>query len=216
MLDHLPASDPAAQRSRRDLVRINALMLQPVIMASLLKRHVARPPRTVLEIGAGDGSFSLAWARRLKERWPKTELILLDKTAFDAPAHERIRSFGWTVRPVTADIFAWLAGQRPRVDLVVANLFLHHFEVPQLARIFAALAGTVCFVATEPRRNRFAYLASLSLGAVGANKVSRHDAPASVRAGFRDRELTALWQAPGTTYERAIGPFTHAFAAVRR
>jgi hypothetical protein len=47
--------------------------------------------------------------------------------------------------------------------------------------------------------------------------VTRHDAVVSVRAGFADRELSALWPS-GMTWtlrERARGLFSHCFVASR-
>jgi hypothetical protein len=52
--------------------------------------------------------------------------------------------------------------------------------------------------------------------ALGANDVTRHDAVASVRAGFRGRELSGLWPAGAAGWrlnERGIFPFTHLFHA---
>jgi hypothetical protein len=52
--------------------------------------------------------------------------------------------------------------------------------------------------------------------ALGANDVTRHDAVASVRAGFRGRELCGLWpkSAPGWRLgEHGVFPFTHLFHA---
>ena len=70
-------------------------------------------------------------------------------------------------------------------------------------------------VATEPLRTRPSLLASRLVGLIGANDVTRHDAPASVRAGFRGRELRALWEPRlgMVIAEQARMPFTHAFAA---
>ena len=218
ILDGLSAGDQRAQASRRDLRRINALMFHAGIMARLLRRHIARPPRRILEIGAGDGAFMLAVARRMAKRWPQVELTLLDRA--DLITGERIDEFatlGWRAETVIADVFDWLASPgRPRFDVVVANLFLHHFDDAGLADLFAGLRPLCAtFVATEPRRCATALAASRLLWAIGANEVTLHDAPASVRAGFSGAELSSLW--PGIegafVEERDIGPFTHVFVA---
>ena len=65
ILDGLAADDPAAIASRRDLVRVNALMFQDRIMIGLMRKHVRAGPLRILEIGAGDGRFMLAVARRV-------------------------------------------------------------------------------------------------------------------------------------------------------
>lgn len=218
ILDALSPDDPRAIASRRDLQRINALMFQAGIMTRLLKRHLTKPPRRILEIGAGDGAFMLAVAQKLAKRWPEVEFILLDRA--DLITNSRIREFlqlGWRAEAVTADVFEWLdrPGHR-RFDLITANLFLHHFDDAALARLFAGLRPlTAVFAATEPRRCIAALATSRLLSAIGANEVTLHDAPASVRAGFRGTELSELW--PGgpesSIEEREIGPFTHVFAA---
>ncbi len=218
ILDALSPDDPRAIASRRDLRRINALTFQAGIMTRLLKRHLIRPPRRILEVGAGDGAFMLAVGRKLATRWPEVELTLLDRA--DLIASARIKEFlqlGWRAEAVTADVFEWLdrAGHR-RFDLITANLFLHHFDDAALTRLFAGLRPlTAVFAATEPRRGPVALATSRLLWAIGANDVTLHDAPASVRAGFRGTELSKLW--PGgpesSIEEREIGPFTHVFAA---
>jgi hypothetical protein len=72
--------------------------------------------------------------------------------------------------------------------------FRASFRAIALSRLFRAVAQmTDCFVACEPRRTRKSLLASHLVGVIGANTVTRRDAVLSVRAGFRDRELTACW-----------------------
>jgi hypothetical protein len=58
---------------------------------------------------------------------------------------------------------------------------------------------------------------SRMLGVIGCNDVTRHDAVASVRAGFDDGELSALWpRDPGWTLtEHARAMFSHCFVARR-
>jgi 2-polyprenyl-3-methyl-5-hydroxy-6-metoxy-1,4-benzoquinol methylase len=219
ILDRLAEKDPRAIAARRDLVLVNRLMFQQAIMARLLGDHVASPPRRILEIGAGDGAFMLGVARRLAPRWPGVELTLLDRADLVTP--ERRAAFselGWRAKTVTADVFDWLrAVGDARFDVVIANLFLHHFANADLTRLFSALRPIApVFVATEPRRSGFAHAASRLLWAVGAGEVTRHDAPASVRAGFRGSELSALWPAKrDRLHERRAGLFTHVFAASR-
>lgn len=217
-LDDLPPGDPRAIGSRRDLALINRLMFQAAIMSRLLRDNLPRPPRRLLEIGSGDGRFMLAVAAKLARRWPGVELTLLDRAAVESDkTRKRFEDLGWRVTTVTADVFDWLATSGARFDAVTANLFLHHFSGAQLSRLFSALGSvSPVVIATEPHRNLFALGTTRLLWAIGANAVTRHDAPASVAAGFRGRELSGLWPASSaaTMHERRIGPFTHVFAAV--
>jgi hypothetical protein len=281
-LDHLPPDCPSAIASRRDLRRINRLSAQSAIAARALRRHLSRPPRRLLELGAGDGSGALQLARRLAGVWPGVTMVLLDRQDVVTPAIRRgFAAVGWRAEPVVTDVFAWLGrdhlrrlclksaagipdcegkeagvpsackgqghaaslpspwkgegqggGLRCRhsvrhhpapkaspdapFDAVLANLFLHHFDarLPELLAGIARLAPL--FIATEPRRDAFTLAGSRLVGLIGANAVTRHDAPVSVRAGFAGQELTALWPEHGwQTEERRAGLFTHLFVARR-
>jgi hypothetical protein len=219
-LDVLPASDPRAMRSRRDLARVNVVMRQAPIMARALLRNAAAPPRRILDLGAGDGAFMLSVARRLSARWPNVTVALLDQQSIVSAATLRaFEALGWRALPVAADALTYLqepADDAP--DIITANLFLHHFRQDDLAAIIERAAERApLFVACEPERRSYALAASKLLFALGCNDVSRHDATASVRAGFRGRELSALW--PGAKSwilrEELRLPFTHLFVAQR-
>ena len=197
-LDVLPHEDPRAVRSRRDLVRVNSLMGNVRIVARELA--CVKDLRSVVEIGAGDGSFLRAVLRRLGS--PRIEVHLVDRQPLGT---------------ITADVFDWLSDPAGlRVDAIVANLFVHHFETAQIRRMFALIAGrTRTFVACEPRRSTTALAGARLLGLMGCNDVTRHDAVVSVRAGFTRAELTALW--PSTNgwrcEERRRGLFSHSLVA---
>src|SRR5882724_3555267 len=57
-LDRLPAIDPRARSSRRDLARLNAIMLQPHLMSQLLLANASiASPKVIMDLGSGDGEF---------------------------------------------------------------------------------------------------------------------------------------------------------------
>jgi len=187
LLDHLPPDDARAVRSRGDLRRINAIMGN----ARIIARHLGTAQR-IADLGGGDGSLlrGLANRRGLK-------IINVD----------RIHGL---------DVFDFLASPGAPLDAIVANLFLHHLDAAGLRRLFAlAAARAPLFIACEPRRSRLALAASRLVGLIGANDVTRHDSVVSVRAGFRDRELSAAWPAGWQLLERPAWPFSHLFVARR-
>ena len=213
LLDTMPPEAPKARASRRDLRRINAVMLQARILTGLLTTHMSQPPRRIVEVGCGDGHATLAVMRRVGPAWTGGDLTLVDaQPVVSRRVLAEISALGWSVEVVTADVFDWL-GQAAPQDLAIANLFLHHFDGAALSRLLQAIArNSRMLVATEPRRSTLALIAARSVRAIGANAVTRHDAAASVRAGFRDAELTAQW--PGQVHlDAARGPLTQAFAA---
>ena len=211
ILDFLSPDDPRAIHSRRDLVRINAVMRQGAVMAKLLRDFPA--PKLLVDLGGGDGCFMLGVARRLAKRWQEVTVVIADRQPIvSAQTCARFAQLGWRCESLAGDIFDTLPTIKP--DLITANLFLHHLEGPALAQLFALAAGCARgFVACEPRRSAFALLGAKLVGALGANDVTRHDAVASVRAGFRGAELSAHWpkQDGWKFYEHGAFPFTHAF-----
>ena len=240
-LDGLAADDPAAVRSRRDLQRIHRVMgTQRILLGALVDLGTARPgaaPLCVLELGAGDGSLLLGVAEAMHSKPATTrpsrrvELSLLDRQRLVAQSTiERYAQAGWTATACVSDVAQWVAGgaqSQPqgsagtpsRWDLILANLFLHHFECSELAAMFGAIAAR-CerFFACEPRRGWAALAGSHLVGALGANAVTRGDAVLSVRAGFAGQELSALWPAPHTAWrlrEYSAAPFSHCFEATR-
>ena len=215
LLDSLPPDDPRAARSRRDLRRVNAWMRHHGIMAKALEHN--RPgvaPRRITELGAGDGSFLLGVGQKLAARWPAVNVTLLDRqnhVSAETPA--AFARLGWRAEFVVADVFNW-----PPADgeVVIANLFLHHFETARLAELFRLISRRAkLFIALEPRRAPWPLFCSRWLWAIGCNAVTRHDAVVSVRAGFSGQELSPLW--PDKTNwqlaERSAGVFSHLFIA---
>ncbi len=226
-LDELPADDPRAVRSRRDLKRVNRLMGSVSILLRELDRVVdaaaATPPHLV-ELGAGDGSLMLRIARQRKSQWRGMRLTLLDREpVVDAATLAEFRKLGWQVDVAAVDVFDWLVQpHHERKAIVCANLFVHHFAGQHLEQLLQGIAQRAqAFVCLEPRRARIALAGSHLLGAIGCNAVTRHDAVLSVHAGFRDGELRALW--PSTSQsggewnlsESAAGLFSHVFNATR-
>jgi hypothetical protein len=217
-LDALPPADRRALGSRRDLRRLNFWMgNRRQMQAALRKLFTEKPLRRLAELGAGDGTFLLRLARTLCRQWPEMAVTLVDRQpAISRSVLRAIEECGWNAEVVTADVFDWLAAER-QFDCLVANLFLHHFQSGALARLLALAGGSAAaFVACEPRRSPMGLFTGRLLWLLGCNSVTRHDAPISVRAGFRARELSSMWpRGNWQLEERRAGLFTHLFAARR-
>ena len=230
-LDHLAPDDPAAQRARRDLRRVNAFMGARGILERALEKALAATDETVggvgrrlriLEIGCGDGRLMLEVAKHRGDRWAGARLDLLDRQPIvDAATIAAYAAAGWQARPLVADVIDWAGAEAgERWDLIVANLFLHHFDGETLRRLLSACADRAdALAACEPRRSRFALAASHLILFLGANAVTRNDGVLSVRAGFVDHELGVAWPQGAATWrieEYDDGLFTHCLVAARR
>jgi 2-polyprenyl-3-methyl-5-hydroxy-6-metoxy-1,4-benzoquinol methylase len=222
LLDQLPADDIRAIRHRRDLRVINAIILQSGIMATAItEQWKCSCPRTLLDLGSGDGTFVLSVARRLAARWPGVTVTLLDqKDIVSNDTREAFAALGWSVQTSTGDVFECLRALRPSsIDVVTANLFLHHFDQRQLPELLARVSQlSQVFVACEPRRTKFALRSSRLLWMIGCSKMAMHDTAVSVRAGFKGNELSEIWPEKQSweLHEYAARLFTHCFAAHRR
>lgn len=195
----------------------------------------------ILELGAGDGTLMLTVAEALKnittanknanenEKKPLIDLTLLDRQTLVTPTTiTSYAALGWAAKSTIMDVLDWAETNTdaklkpyfsPRWDLIIVNLFLHHFEGAQLAILLNAIESRADrFFACEPSRGWFALASSHLIGALGVNAVTREDAVLSVRAGFRDTELTALWPAPAqwSLREYSAGLFSHCFKGERR
>lgn len=230
LLDSLPVDDPLAIGSRADLRRINRIMGATSLLARALD-PLLRDSGSVqlVELGAGDGSLLLRVAEQRADRWPQVDLQLLDLNPVVSDITlQQYRKLGWRCEVLRADVLDWLAqdGSSPRSRLsdavtgpvVIANLFLHHFDGDRLTDLLHGIAARArAVVCIEPRRSRGALLGSRLLGLIGCNQVTRHDAVVSVQAGFRGKELTARWPQDDCWRidEGNAGMFSHRLVAVR-
>jgi hypothetical protein len=221
LLDELPAGDRRAIGSRRDLQKVNAWMGHADIMRRALAGAFAdRSPRSIVELGAGDGTLLLRLAKSIAPRWKPLRVVLVDRQRLLSPRTKaEFAALSWDVESIEMDVFDWLQRPHPEhSDVTLANLFLHHFAEDDLRRlVWHAAQQTGFFLACEPQRVNFSLCAASLLGFIGCNDVSRHDAKISVRAGFAKNELSTLWPAGDgwRLMERQAGLFTHCFVAQR-
>jgi hypothetical protein len=216
-LDQLPPADPQALHSRRDLRRLNTLMRHHAILASQFLGFARQNPfDSITELGAGDGNFMLRAAQKISPSLPAQNVTLLDfKDNVSAQTLASFEKIGWHPQVLVADVFAWPAA---KTQVVVSNLFLHHFEPGPLRSLLSVIARRAeLFIAIEPRRGQWSLAWSRLLGLIGCNAVTRHDAVVSVQAGFAGHELSALWPdgAGWQLIEKFAPPFSHLFVAQR-
>ena len=150
--------------------------------------------------------------------WNEVNVTLLDRQKVVTPQTlAAFASLGWRAEAVVADVFDWPQTPAP-AEIVIANVFLHHFDDARLAGLFRVIAGRArLFIAIEPRRAPWPLFCSRLLWAIGCNSVTRHDATVSVRAGFVCEELSALWpdKKNWQLTEQRASWFSHLFVARR-
>jgi hypothetical protein len=176
LLDHLPMDDPEAVRSRRDLQKVNALMGNEHWICRNTGRFSEATDRGIVEIGAGDGSL----CTRLAKRFLNAPVAAYDLAPRPAGLLPRIL---WH----QGDLFE--VKEPPAGGVLIANLFLHHFEEDALAELgHRWVAGFEVVIFNEPDRARVPHVLG-NLMHPWINQVTRHDLHASINAGFAAGEM---------------------------
>jgi hypothetical protein len=176
ILDGLHPDDPGARRSRGDLRLINAMMGN----FRWIARQVGRQQQDfrMVEVGAGEGGL----CRALAGRFPSAKILGIDLVP-------KPGNLPGGVEWVQGDFFSELSACS--ADVLMGTMILHHFSDERL-REFGRQLGEfrmVCFC--EPWRSELAlFWGGLMWPFVGS--VTRHDMPASIRAGFLPGELPGL------------------------
>ncbi len=139
---------------------------------------------SVLEVAAGSGYVPEAAGHRLRHRGLQLQVTLLDR----ATSHLR------NGNPAVAGDALALPFQDASFDLLSCNLFAHHLSAQELVR-FVEEALRVCRLAVlindlvrHPLHMALVY-AGLPLY---RSRLTRHDAPASVRQAYTPAEMQAL------------------------
>jgi len=176
ILDHLQADDPRAVRSRRDLRLINLLMGNHHWLLKQVKELRERGITKIVEIGSGDGLF----CNKLGEEGFSVQAI--DLAPEPKELHENVI---WR----QGDIFELLG--EIKGDVIIANLFLHHFKEDELKKLGELFHHYSYFLCCEPLRWSTAHVFGKILHPV-INDVTRHDMHVSIDAGFVEGELCEL------------------------
>src|SRR5687767_13895916 len=120
LLDDLPADDPRAIRSRRDLRRVNTFMGHPGLVTRALRRPPA-PLRFLVELGAGDGTLLLRVAKRLGAQSGMRAVLVDRQPSLSAATREGFAAAGWQVETRQSDVFEWLCRPHPETaDVTLA------------------------------------------------------------------------------------------------
>lgn len=175
LLDHLPADDPEAIRSRRDLRRINALMGNERWVCRTVSRFPEAARRGIVEIGAGEGML----CHKLARQFSQSPVAAYDLAPMPVDLDPRVK---WH----QGDLFTMPAPSSGGV--LIANLFLHHFEGDSLAALGRWIRNSDVLVFNEPDRASLPHLLG-GLMHPWINRVTRHDMHVSIDAGFTAEEI---------------------------
>ena len=170
-----------------DLQRINRWFGGIATTEAMLQRvalEIKAPSLSLLEVAAGSGYVPEAARQRLQNQGLKLQVTLLDR----APTH-----LNGGHRAVAGDALA-IPFRDAAFDLVSCTLFAHHLRPEQLVQ-FVDEALRVCRVAVliNDLVRRSLHLSLVYAGLpLYRSRLTRHDAPASVRQAYTPEEITEL------------------------
>jgi len=185
----------------RDIAFANARLggTAPVVRAV---RRFDAPRLSLLDVGSGAGDVALALARDAARRGVELRVTCLDHS-------DQMLALARTATGGT-DTFSFVradGGALPfaddAFDVVTCTLALHHFDpddaramLRELRRV-ARVAPVVC----DLRRSALGFALTWLWSRTSRNRLTRHDAPLSVRRSYTPGEALALarragWRAP--------------------
>ncbi len=172
-------------------------------LGPVLREVLALEAVRVLDVGCGSGDFARALLRRARTARRRLHVVALDASeAVLGIARERTGD-EQALQFVRGDAAA-LPFDAGSFDVATCNLALHHFEPPEAIRMLrelrrvASRAPLVCDLV----RSRAALAATLAFArCIARNRLTKHDAPLSVRRAYTTGEAVELaqragWRAP--------------------
>ena len=163
---------------------------------SLIQRVARRTGEfefSMLEVAAGDGSLAQDLCSSLSHRGIRLHITLLDR-ALSHLSGGKSRN-GTRLPSVVADALR-LPFSNSAFDLVSCSLFAHHLS-PEQVTLFAGESLRVCrhAVLVNDLIRHPLHLALIYAGMpLYRSRLTRHDAPASVRQAYTTQEMSALFQ----------------------
>jgi SAM-dependent methyltransferase len=192
-LDDDLGSAEEIRQSFDDLWRINRWLGGVSGCLRLLDRYFAsRGSRRVriLDVGAGDSRLAAHLQSELARRNRSVEFVALDRRVNHLRNGNHSRGI---LSRVAADV-SHLPFAEKSFDVVICNLFLHHFsedETVDLLRRFGGIASDAVLV-NDLERNLLPYLFIRVAWPFARSRITRHDGAASVRQAYTKDELAAL------------------------
>jgi ubiquinone/menaquinone biosynthesis C-methylase UbiE len=184
-----PAEIAAALSDLRRLNRWFGGIATTQLLVEFVAQKTGAKSFSLLDVAAGAGDVPRSVAKRLKNRGIHLEVSLLDR----AKSHLKNQKNG--ARAVAADALA-LPFSDASFDLVSCCLFAHHLGPQELLR-FVNEALRVCRVAVliNDLIRHPLHLVLVHAGRpLHRSRLTRHDAPASVRAAYTQGEMVEILQ----------------------
>ena len=205
----------------RDIQRVNQLLggTATVLrhLPGLLTAVPSDRPTTILDLATGSGDIPLAISRWAKRRKHRVAIVASDYSdAILALARKQVVG-----RPdISLAEYDARAVPLPDAsfDIVLCSLSLHHFTPDDAVRVLREMDRVARrgFILNDLRRGRPGYVAAwIAARLTTRNRLTRNDAPLSVRRAYTVDELAALLRRAGVEGAKITTHRWFRMAAVR-
>ena len=187
----------------RDIERVNGLLGGTAIilrhLPTLMAGIPANQPARILDLATGSADIPVAIARWARRRRRNVSIVasdyspaILDLARVQSAAYPEISVEAFDARSVPFP--------DDHVDIVLCSLSLHHFDPDNAVRVLREMRrlGRCGFILNDLRRGRLGFAAAWFASRVTTrNRLTRNDAPLSVRRAYTPPELAALLDRAG-------------------
>lgn len=189
----------------RDIRRVNQLLggTSTILrhLPSLLRHIPDTRPAAILDLASGCADIPIAISQWAKRRGQPVAIVASDVSDAILALAEAAIGADPDIDLARYDARAISLPDR-HVDIVLCSLALHHFppdEAVQVLREMARLSRTG-FILNDLRRSRPGYAAAWAAARLTTrNRLTRNDAPLSVRRAYTPHELDGMLRRAGIT-----------------
>lgn len=219
-----PLDDPAALAGNlRDLGRINRRLGGVSLSAKAIDALAAhRGDLTLLDVGTGGADIPLGLIDRAQGRGRRIRVVAVDARPEVLAAAARIHP-----KVTTSDSLELHVGDGRALayadrsfDVAHASMLLHHLDGEDAIRVLREMrrVARLGVVVNDLERSRLGLFGAWLIGhLLTGNRLTRHDAPLSVRRAYRATEMASMLRSAGlvpvATIRGAVGQ-RYAVAAV--
>jgi SAM-dependent methyltransferase len=200
-LDAENLDEPSLRRNLADIRHINAWLGWTHFAVAAVMRHVRRARLqtfSLLDVACGSADIPLAIAQRAERLGLRPHIVGTDLSP-QIVAIARQHTAGSPAMSVERQDALALSFPDGSFDIGLCTLALHHFDPAQAATLLRNLKRVSRHVLVfDVARSRAAYAGAVLLTRLTPmDRMTRHDAPASVRRAYSLAELRAIALAAG-------------------
>ena len=190
LLDTDSGTPAEIEANLADLRMVNRWFGGAATMCELVRdvaRRTGKRELSLLDVGGASGDIPVRVARQLEREGVRVSFVVLDRSAVH---------LNGTRRAVAGDALALPFGEGS-FDLVGSSTFVHHLEPGELVRFIndSLRVARVAALVNDLRRSPAHLALSYAGFALYRGRITRHDAPASVRRAYTPGELRELLEA---------------------